>query len=30
LRYVLIHRPDVEFCGYSLPHPSETKMNLRL
>lgn len=22
--------PDVEFCGYSIPHPSETKMNLRI
>lgn len=22
--------PDVEFCGYSIPHPSEAKMNLRI
>jgi DNA-directed RNA polymerase I and III subunit RPAC2 len=22
--------PDVEFCGYSIPHPSEDKMNLRI
>ncbi|ELU09209.1 hypothetical protein CAPTEDRAFT_31867, partial [Capitella teleta] len=22
--------PDVEFCGYSVPHPSETKINLRI
>jgi len=30
LRHILIKRPDVEFCGYSIPHPSETFMNLRL
>lgn len=30
LRYVLIRNPDVKFCGYSIPHPSETIMNLRL
>lgn len=22
--------PDVEFCGYSIPHPSEAKMNIRI
>ena len=22
--------PDVEFCGYSIPHPAEPKMNLRI
>ena len=22
--------PDVEFCGYSAPHPSEPKIHLRL
>ncbi|CEP20957.1 unnamed protein product [Cyberlindnera jadinii] len=22
--------PDVEFCGYSIPHPSETKLNIRI
>ncbi|KEF61761.1 DNA-directed RNA polymerase I and III subunit RPAC2 [Exophiala aquamarina CBS 119918] len=22
--------PDVEFCGYTIPHPSETKMNIRI
>lgn len=26
----LFTSPDVEFCGYSIPHPSETKMNLRI
>ena len=30
LRYILSQRPDVEFCGYSIPHPSENKLNLRL
>ncbi|KAL7271683.1 RNA polymerase subunit AC19 [Rhizina undulata] len=22
--------PEVEFCGYSIPHPSEAKMNIRI
>lgn len=22
--------PDVEFCGYSVPHPSESKIMLRI
>jgi hypothetical protein len=26
----MLDSPDVEFCGYSIPHPSETKMNLRI
>jgi DNA-directed RNA polymerase I and III subunit RPAC2 len=26
----IIYSPDVEFCGYSIPHPSEAKMNLRI
>ncbi|KAF3053395.1 RNA polymerase subunit AC19 [Didymella keratinophila] len=30
LRYIIMKNPDVEFCGYSIPHPSETKMNLRI
>ena len=30
LRYALIKNPDVEFCGYSITHPSEREMNLRL
>ncbi|KZZ88230.1 DNA-directed RNA polymerase I and III 14 KDA polypeptide [Ascosphaera apis ARSEF 7405] len=30
LRYVIMKNPDVEFCGYTIPHPSETKMNLRI
>ncbi|KJK77656.1 hypothetical protein H634G_07395 [Metarhizium anisopliae BRIP 53293] len=23
-------RPDVEFCAYAIPHPSEPKMNIRI
>ena len=30
LRYVLNKNPEVTFVGYSVPHPSEPKMNLRL
>ncbi|KAF2246354.1 RBP11-like subunits of RNA polymerase [Trematosphaeria pertusa] len=30
LRYVIMKNPDVEFCGYSIPHPSEAKMNIRI
>ncbi|EZF25817.1 hypothetical protein H112_01848 [Trichophyton rubrum D6] len=30
LRYVIMKNPDVEFCGYTMPHPSEAKMNLRI
>ncbi|KAH9819065.1 DNA-directed RNA polymerase [Melampsora americana] len=30
LRYIIMKNPDVEFCGYSLPHPSEPKLNLRI
>jgi len=30
LRYMIMKNPDVEFCGYSIPHPSETVMNLRI
>ncbi|KAI5194129.1 DNA-directed RNA polymerase I and III 14 KDA polypeptide [Aureobasidium subglaciale] len=30
LRYIIMKNPDVEFCGYSIPHPSEAKMNLRI
>ncbi|KAF2158202.1 DNA-directed RNA polymerase I and III [Myriangium duriaei CBS 260.36] len=30
LRYVIMKNPDVEFCGYSIPHPSEARMNLRI
>ncbi|KAK4621420.1 DNA-directed RNA polymerases I and III subunit RPAC2 [Fulvia fulva] len=30
LRYMLTKDPDVEFCGYSIPHPSEPFMNIRI
>ena len=30
LRYFLNKTPGVEFVGYSVPHPAEPKMNLRL
>lgn len=30
LRYIIMKNPDVEFCGYSIPHPSDPKMNLRI
>ena len=30
LRYVLMRRAETDFCGYSVPHPYEPKMNIRL
>lgn len=30
LRYMVMKNPDVEFCGYSIPHPSEPYMNVRI
>lgn len=30
LRYMVMKNPDVEFCGYSIPHPSEALMNIRI
>ncbi|CAG0885630.1 unnamed protein product [Cyprideis torosa] len=30
LRWVIVQNPDVIFCGYSLPHPSEQKFHLRI
>ncbi|KAI9646705.1 RNA polymerase subunit AC19 [Ciborinia camelliae] len=33
LRYIIMKKyvgPDVEFCGYSIPHPSEELMNVRI
>ncbi|KDE06575.1 hypothetical protein MVLG_03072 [Microbotryum lychnidis-dioicae p1A1 Lamole] len=30
LRWMLMKNPDVEFCGYSAPHPSEAKIHLRI
>ncbi|KPP73461.1 DNA-directed RNA polymerases I and III subunit RPAC2-like [Scleropages formosus] len=30
LRYMVMKNPDVEFCGYSITHPSESKINFRI
>ncbi|GIQ80670.1 hypothetical protein KIPB_001503 [Kipferlia bialata] len=30
MRYLLLKNPDVEFAGYAVPHPAETKMNLHV
>ncbi|OAQ70441.1 DNA-directed RNA polymerase I and III polypeptide [Pochonia chlamydosporia 170] len=30
LRYIIMKNPDVEFCAYAIPHPSEPKMNIRI
>ncbi|KAI0461430.1 RNA polymerase subunit AC19 [Komagataella kurtzmanii] len=30
LRYIIIKNPEVEYCGYSIPHPSEAKLNIRI
>jgi DNA-directed RNA polymerase I and III subunit RPAC2 len=30
LRHVLVHRSDVSFAGYSVPHPSEPVVHLRV
>lgn len=30
LRYMILKNPEVEYCGYSVPHPSEEKINLRI
>ncbi|OEH75548.1 DNA-directed RNA polymerase I [Cyclospora cayetanensis] len=30
LRALLIRNPDVEFAGYSVPHPTQVEMNLRI
>lgn len=30
LRYIIMKNPDTQFCGYSIPHPSEEKVNLRI
>uniref|UniRef100_A0A6I8RDR9 DNA-directed RNA polymerases I and III subunit RPAC2 n=1 Tax=Xenopus tropicalis TaxID=8364 RepID=A0A6I8RDR9_XENTR len=30
LRYMVMKNPDIEFCGYSITHPSETKINFRI
>jgi DNA-directed RNA polymerase I and III subunit RPAC2 len=30
LRHTLMQKRETEFCGYSVPHPYEPKMNVRL
>ncbi|XP_019872830.1 probable DNA-directed RNA polymerases I and III subunit RPAC2 [Aethina tumida] len=30
LRCVISSYPDVEFCGYTVPHPAESKMHFRI
>ncbi|XP_070553896.1 DNA-directed RNA polymerases I and III subunit RPAC2-like [Ptychodera flava] len=30
LRYMIMKNPEVQFCGYSIPHPTENKINLRI
>ena len=30
LRYVIMKNPNVIFCGYTIPHPSEHKVNFRI
>ncbi|KAL5012754.1 hypothetical protein ScPMuIL_011305 [Solemya velum] len=30
LAYMVLKNPDVQFAGYSVPHPSENRINLRI
>ncbi|KAI7880572.1 RBP11-like subunits of RNA polymerase [Lichtheimia hyalospora FSU 10163] len=30
LRHMINKNPQVDFCGYSIPHPSEAKMHMRI
>ncbi|CAG9861784.1 unnamed protein product [Phyllotreta striolata] len=30
LRCVISNYPDVQFCGYTVPHPAESKMHFRI
>uniref|UniRef100_A0A224YLG2 DNA-directed RNA polymerases I and III subunit RPAC2 n=1 Tax=Rhipicephalus zambeziensis TaxID=60191 RepID=A0A224YLG2_9ACAR len=30
LRYMIMKNPEVKFCGYAIPHPSERKVHLRI
>lgn len=30
LRHILMQKEETDFCGYSVPHPYEPKMNIRL
>ncbi|KAG7188396.1 hypothetical protein KM043_008046 [Ampulex compressa] len=30
LRFIISQYPQVQFCGYTVPHPAETKMYFRI
>jgi DNA-directed RNA polymerase I and III subunit RPAC2 len=30
LRWIIMKNPNVTFCGYSIPHPSEFKIHFRI
>jgi len=30
IRHAVLRHPEVEFCGYSVPHPAERKMVFRV
>ena len=30
LRFMIMKNPEVMFCGYSIPHPSEFKIHIRI
>ncbi|TPX38030.1 DNA-directed RNA polymerase [Synchytrium microbalum] len=30
LRHIILKNPAVEFCAYTLPHPSEAKIHVRI
>lgn len=30
LRYMIMKNPEVDFCGYTITHPSESKINFRI
>ncbi|GJJ14890.1 hypothetical protein Clacol_009159 [Clathrus columnatus] len=30
LRWMVMKNPEVEFCGYSVPHPSEENIHIRI
>jgi DNA-directed RNA polymerases I and III subunit RPAC2 len=30
LRHIIMNNPEVDFCGYTMPHPSEEKIHIRI
>uniref|UniRef100_T1JBQ8 DNA-directed RNA polymerases I and III subunit RPAC2 n=1 Tax=Strigamia maritima TaxID=126957 RepID=T1JBQ8_STRMM len=30
LKYIISKNPEVQFCGYTVPHPSENKIHFRI